>query len=86
MATTTPRFTKDEFMTAHELVKKLNNQYEESVIKKAMATEFKKGTKIINGSVKRELIIKPRNTHRADSYKLHPLGFEKFKEILEKGK
>lgn len=87
MAEATPKFTKDDFMTAHDLVKKLNNKYDIETIKSAMATEFRRGTKLIQGSFRRELIIKPRNSHHANFYKLHPLGFEKFLEILEqKGK
>lgn len=87
MAEPTPKFTKDDFMTAHDLVKKLNNKYDIETIRSAMATEFKRGTKLISGSYKREMIIKPKNNHRANFYKLHPLGFEKFLEILEqKGK
>ena len=87
MAETAPRFTKDDFLNARDLVKKLNNEYDIQKIKSIMAAEFKRGTKLINSPVKRELIIKPKTTHHKDSFLLHPLGYDQFAEILkQKGK
>ncbi|MBE6457014.1 MAG: hypothetical protein IJW84_03595 [Alphaproteobacteria bacterium] len=83
MVDTTPKFTKDDFMTAHDLVKKFDKKYDLETIQSTMASEFKRGTKIIQGSRKRELIIKPKYSHHANFYKLHPLGLEMFREILE---
>ncbi len=83
MVDTTPKFTKDDFMTAHDLVKKFDKKYDLETIQSTMASEFKRGTKIIQGSRKRELIIKPKDSHHANFYKLHPLGLEMFREILE---
>ncbi|MBR1954132.1 MAG: hypothetical protein IKA25_03630 [Alphaproteobacteria bacterium] len=60
MVDTTPKFTKDDFMTAHDLVKKFDKKYDLETIQSTMASEFKRGTKIIQGSRKRELIIKPK--------------------------
>lgn len=83
MVDTTPKFTKDDFMTAHDLVKKFDKKYDLETIQSTMASEFKRGTKIIQGSRKRELIIKPKYSHHANFYKLHQLGLEMFREILE---
>ena len=83
MVDTTPKFTKDDFMTAHDLVKKFDKKYDLETIQSTMASEFKRGTKLIQGSRKRELIIKPKYSHHANFYKLHPLGLEMFREILE---
>lgn len=83
MVDTTPKFTKDDFMTAHDLVKKFDKKYDLETIQSTMASEFKRGTKIIQGSRKRELIIKPKYSHHANFYKLHPLGLEMFRKILE---
>ena len=86
MATQSTRFTKDEFLTARQLVSKLDKKYDIQTIKAAMATEYRKGTKIKDGPISRDLIIKPRKTHHAGMYHLHPLGFEIFANILAKGK
>ena len=78
-------FKKEDFLGVRELTKRLGG-VEFGKVKSVMAAEFKRGTKFIQGGYKRDLIIKPKSSHHADTYKLHPLGFEKFKEILEKAK
>lgn len=40
---TNTTFTKDDFMSARDLVKKLDKKYDIETIKSAMATEFKRG-------------------------------------------
>ena len=84
MVDTTQKFTKDDFMTARDLVKKFDKKYDLETIQSTMASEFRRGTKIIQGPYKRDLIINPKYSHRANFYKLHPLGLEMFREILEK--
>ncbi len=90
MENTTPRFTKEDFLNAKDLVKKLNDQYNKKydleTVKKTMESEFRKKTKIkTKYSNATQLIYDVKWTHR-HALRLHPLGLEKFKEILEKGK
>ena len=89
MAKPTPKFTKEDFLNAIQLVEKLNRPVEE--IHKIMLREYKKGTQIKIGSNYCPMIIIDHTKHVALSnpkrLHLHPLAFPKLVELLEqKGK
>lgn len=82
------KFTKEDFLTAAALVKKLNEEhgkkYNIETVKKILKTEYRKKTKIKTKFNSANLVYDAKWNHR-ESLRLHPLGFEQFKEILEKG-
>ena len=90
MENTAPKFTKDDFLNAAALVKKLSEEYgkeyDVDVVKKTLESEYRKKTKIkTKYSNMTDMVYDVKWTHRR-SLRLHPLGLEKFKEILDKGK
>lgn len=90
MANTTPRFTKEDFLNASALVKKLSElygtTYDLETVKKTMDSEFRKKTLIkTKYNNPTQLIYDAKWNHRR-ALRLHPLGIEMFKEILDKGK
>ena len=89
MADTTPRFTKDDFLNAAALVKKLSEEYDTEydleTVKKALKSEFNKKTKFKTKFNMTQMVYDARWNYR-ESLRLHPLAIEKFKEILDKGK
>lgn len=85
---TKPTFKKDDFLNAIQLVEKLNRPAEE--IHKAMMHEYKNNTQIRVGNIYYPVVVRNRDYHGQLSNPkrllLHPLGLQKLKEILEKGK
>ena len=81
-------FKKSDFLNATELVKQLNKSVEE--IHTAMLREYKNNTQIRVGNIYYPMVILDKTKHVTLSnpkrLQLHPLGFEKLQEILEKGK
>ena len=88
MENTTTKFTKEDFLNAAALVKKLNEEYGKKydikTVKNTLKTEYLKKTKIKTKFNSTNLVYDAKWNHR-ESLRLHPLGFELFKEILEKG-
>ena len=90
MAGTAQKFTKDDFLNAAALVKKLSTEYGTTYdlesVKTAMESEYRKKTQIKNNTnIPTMLIYDAKWTHRR-SLRLHPLGLKQFKQILDKGK
>ena len=89
MVNTSSNFTKEDFLNATDLVKILNEQYGKEydldTVKKTMESEFRKKTLIKTKHNKTQLIYDAKWNHRK-ALRLHPLGLDTFKEILEKGK
>lgn len=89
MPDATPKFKKEDFLNAAALVEKLNKEYgtkyDIETIKKALKSEYRKKTLFKTKINMTPLVYDAKWIHR-ESLRLHPLGLEKFKEILEKGK
>ena len=72
------------------MVKKLSEEYgkeyDVDVVKKTLESEYRKKTKIkTKYSNMADMVYDVKWAHRR-FLRLHPLGLEKFKEILDKGK
>ncbi len=84
------KFTKSDFVSAHELAKKTGKDIE--LIKKTMREHFKKGTKILENNTKHDLIYNAKWIHTPESksagakLRVHPLGIKVFMEILNNTK
>ncbi len=77
------KFSKTDFLTSAEVAEKLNTDVQ--TVEKHMTAAFKRGTKFIIANVSRNLVYDAKWNHRK-SLRLHPLGIDKFKEIISKGK
>ena len=90
MDKTTKKFTKDDFLNAAALVKKLSLEYGTTYdlesVKKAMESEYRKKTQIKNNINNPTPLIYDAKWNHRRSLRLHPLGLEQFKQILDKGK
>ncbi len=80
-------FKKSDFLNAVALSQKLGNIVDADTIYKIMESEYKKRTKFNIGTFSYELIYTAKWNHRPTGrlgrdYRLHPLGFDIFKEIL----
>ena len=79
-------FTKSDFKTVAQLSKELNVPRE--TVEQTMKDIYRKGIKVIVndvGRIERPMIYKGRQwAHKADEMRLHPLGRDKFIEILNK--
>ena len=84
----TAAFKKSDFLNAKQLAEKLNADLD--LVINTMATAYKRGVTITHMNTVRPIIIKNRLCHHSlttnNSLQLHPLGMEKFKELLAKGK
>mgnify|MGYP001088809448 CR=1 FL=1 len=87
----TKNFTRKDFMTPLAVAKTLGHDVD--TVAKTMQAQFRKGTKIIVGprNHRAPMVYKiatiggsVKNTI-STPLRLHPLGLEKFKEILDKG-
>ena len=90
MPDTTQKFTKEDFLNAAALVEKLNKEYgtkyDIETVKKALKSEHRKKTQIKTRYNNITPLVYDAKWNHRESLRLHPLGLEKFKEILEKGK
>lgn len=84
-------FKKEDFLTATQLAKKLGTDKES--VQKTMKNAFMRGTTfVLHGTARKyDLIYSAKWSHntaagKPERLRLHPLGLEKFKEMLDKGK
>ncbi len=91
--TTKENYTKADFLKAAQLVKELNNQYDEATIQSAMTHMHRDNVQIKVNGHKTEAVINPKWLHRQSRgekipLRLHPAcdARTKLLEYLEKGK
>lgn len=90
MANAPIKFTKKDFLNAAALVKKLNaeygTEYDIDTVQNALEKEYRKKTPLKTQYCCVTDLVYDAKWIGKKSLRLHPLGLEKFKEILDKGK